>query len=143
MKNFTINQLRLGQKARFTKTVSEADVYLFAGLTGDMNPMHVNKEYAEKTRFGERIAHGLFTAGLISTAIGMYLPGPGTIYMGQTLRFLLPVKFGDTITAEVEITEIITEKNRVVLRTLCKNQKGEVVLEGEAQAKAPSVSVDV
>jgi 3-hydroxybutyryl-CoA dehydratase len=143
MKNFTIDQLRLGQKAHFTKTVSEADVYLFAGLTGDMNPVHVNKEYAEKTLFGERIAHGILTAGLISTAIGMYLPGPGTINMGQTLRFLKPVKFGDTITAEVEVIEIITEKNKVVLRTLCKNQKGEVVLDGETQAKAPTVNVDV
>ena len=96
-----------GQKASFSKTITESDVYGFAGLTGDFNPLHVNEERAKKMQFGERIAHGMLSASFLSTVIAMYLPGPGTIYMGQEVRFLKPVKFNDTITAIVEIAELL------------------------------------
>ncbi len=102
----------LGQRASFTKTVSECDVYLFAGITGDFNPVHVDERSAENSIFGERIVHGILAAGLISSVIGMKLPGAGTIYLEQDARFLLPVKIGDTVTAIVEVAEIIIRKNR-------------------------------
>jgi 3-hydroxybutyryl-CoA dehydratase len=121
----------VGQSAEMTKIITEEDVFLFAGITGDRNPVHISKEFAAKTRFGERIAHGILTAGLISAVIGMKLPGPGCLYVSQTLSFLAPVKIGDEITARAEIVEVITEK-RLKLRTQCINQRKEVVLEGEA-----------
>ena len=121
----------VGQSAEMTKTITEEDVFLFAGITGDRNPVHISKEFAAKTRFGERIAHGMLTAGLISAVIGMKLPGPGCLYVSQTLSFLAPVKIGDEITARAEIVEVISEK-RLKLRTQCINQRKEVVLEGEA-----------
>jgi len=114
-----------------TKIITEEDVFLFAGITGDRNPVHISKEFAAKTRFGERIAHGMLTAGLLSAVIGMKLPGPGCLYVSQTLNFLAPVKIGDEITARAEIVEVISEK-RLKLRTQCINQRKEVVLEGEA-----------
>ena len=121
----------LGQSAEMTKVITEEDVFLFAGITGDRNPVHISKEFAAKTRFGERIAHGMLTAGLISAVIGMKLPGPGCLYVSQTLSFLAPVKIGDEITARAEIVEVISEK-RLKLRTQCINQRKDVVLEGEA-----------
>lgn len=121
-----------GQRASFTKTITEADVYAFAGITGDFNPLHVNVEYARRSRFGERIAHGMLTAGLISTVLGMRLPGPGGIYLGQSLKFLKPVKFGDTVTATVEVVSYRAEKRILTLRTACTNQRGEAVAEGES-----------
>lgn len=127
---------QIGDKASVTKTITETDVYLFAGITGDLNPAHVNEEWARATRFGGRIAHGILTAGLISAAIGMKLPGPGTIYVSQTLNFTAPVKIGDTITATVEVAEIVNGK-RLRLRTTCANQRGETVLEGEAMVLPP------
>jgi len=137
MKGYTINEMEIGQKASFTKTVTETDVYLFAGITGDVNPAHINEEYAKDTMFKERIAHGMLSAGFISAVLGMYLPGPGTIYLGQTLKFTAPVKFGDTITATAEVLEKNTEKNRATLKTVCTNQDGKVVLEGEATVMPP------
>ena len=121
----------VGQSAEMTKVFTEEDIFLFAGITGDRNPVHISKEFAEKTRFGERIAHGILTAGLISAVIGTKLPGPGCLYLSQTLSFLAPVKIGDEITARAEIVEVISEK-RLRLRTQCTNQRNEVVLEGEA-----------
>ncbi len=132
MQGRTIHELKLGEKAEFTKTVSEMDIYLFAGVTGDFNPAHVNEEYARKTLFGSRIAHGMLTAGFISSVIGMGLPGPGTIYLDQTLKFLAPVRIGDTVTARAEVVKIMSEENRIKLRTTCVNQHGATVLEGEA-----------
>ncbi len=132
MEGLYIDQLFTGQSASITKTISESDVYLFAGVTGDFNPAHLNEQYASATMFGGRIAHGMLSAGLISAAIGTRLPGPGTIYLGQTLKFLAPVRFGDTITATVTVKEINTEKNRVVLDTTCTNQNGKTVISGEA-----------
>jgi len=126
----------VGQSAEMTKIITEEDVFLFAGITGDRNPVHISKEFAAKTRFGERIAHGMLTAGLLSAVIGMKLPGPGCLYVSQTLNFLAPVKIGDEITARAEIVEVISEK-RLKLRTQCINQRKEVVLEGEAMIVPP------
>jgi 3-hydroxybutyryl-CoA dehydratase len=133
----TIDQLTVGDGAEFAKTVSESDVYLFAGVTGDLNPAHINEEYARETFFKTRIAHGMLLAGFISTVIGNKLPGPGTIYVKQELNFLAPVHMGDTITAQVEVKEVVSEKNRVVLRTACVNQDGTTVLNGEALVSPP------
>ena len=121
----------VGEFAEMSKVITEEDIFLFAGITGDRNPMHISREFAAQTRFGERIAHGMLVAGLISAVIGMKLPGPGCIYVSQTLTFLAPVKIGDEITARAEVSEVITEK-RLRLRTQCLNQRNEVVLEGEA-----------
>lgn len=127
----------VGQTASVARTISESDVYLFAGVTGDLNPAHTNEEYAKKTHFKTRIAHGMLSAGLISAVLGMHLPGPGTIYTGQTLKFLAPVHIGDTITATAEIKSLDLERNRVVLTTTCTNQEGIVVVTGEATALLP------
>ena len=133
----TIEQIKVGDTAEFSKTVSESDVYLYAGITGDLNPAHINETYAKDTFFKTRIAHGMLTAGFISRILGMQLPGPGTIYLRQSLNFLAPVHFGDTITALVEVMDVIAEKNRVRLKTTCTNQEGTVVLDGEAMVSPP------
>jgi 3-hydroxybutyryl-CoA dehydratase len=138
MKGKTIGEIRVGDAAEFSKTVSETDVYLYAGISGDFNPAHVNAAEAEKGMFKERIAHGMLTAGFISTILGTRLPGPGTIYMKQSLTFLGPVRFGDTITARAEVVETIPEKNRVRLKTTCVNQSGKTILDGEAVVMAPT-----
>ncbi|SDK39801.1 MaoC family dehydratase [Natronincola ferrireducens] len=132
-----ITQINLGDKASFEKTITETDVYLYAGITGDLNPAHINQVAAEKSMFKGRIAHGMLTAGLISTVLGMYLPGPGTIYLGQELKFLAPVKFGDTIKVEAEVIEKKEEKNRIKLKTICTNQDGVIVLQGIATVMPP------
>lgn len=133
----TINELKIGDRDYVVKTITETDVYLYAGITGDFNPAHINQVESEKTMFKGRIAHGMLTAGLISAVLGTKLPGPGTIYLGQELKFTKPVRFGDTIKAEAEIIEIIPEKNRLKLKTTCTNQNNEVVLEGVATVLAP------
>lgn len=137
IRGFTIDQLEVGQEASFTKTVTEADCYNYAGVTGDFNPAHINEEYAKNTMFKTRIAHGMLTAGFISAVLGTKLPGPGTIYLGQEMKFTKPVQFGDTITAKVTIDELIVEKNRVILKTVCTNQNGDIVLDGKATVLAP------
>ena len=123
--------LSVGQTADFSKTVSESDVMMFANVTGDFNPVHTDAEAAAKSRFGGRIAHGMLSAGYISATIAGHLPGPGSIYLGQTLKFTAPVRFGDTVTTTVEVLELMSE-NRVRLSTTCRNQNGQTVLEGEA-----------
>ena len=133
----TIDELKVGDQASFSKTITETDVYLYDGITGDFNPAHVDEVYAQSTAFKTRIAHGMLTAGLISNLLGTQLPGPGSIYMSQSLRFLAPVTIGDTITATVEIIEILTEKKRVILKTTCVNQEGTVVVDGEALISPP------
>ncbi|OCB01077.1 MaoC family dehydratase [Clostridium beijerinckii] len=137
MNGIEIKDLYLGQSASYTKTITESDVYLFAGITGDVNPAHINETYANNSHFKGRIAHGMLSAGLISAVIGVQLPGPGSIYASQTLKFLAPVRFNDTITATVEITDIIPEKNRVTLKTYCINQDGIIVTQGEAIVLPP------
>uniref|UniRef100_S0DDS3 Putative MaoC domain containing acyl-dehydratase n=1 Tax=termite gut metagenome TaxID=433724 RepID=S0DDS3_9ZZZZ len=137
MPGLTIDLLAAGQSASFTKTISESDVYIFAGVTGDFNAAHVNEEYAKQTRFGRRVAHGMLTAGFISAVLGAQLPGPGTIYMGQDLEFLAPAYIGDTVTAMVTVESIDREKNRITLDTVCTNQEGKVLLRGKAVVRPP------
>ncbi len=137
IRGYTIDELEVGQSASFTKTVTEADAYNYAGVSGDFNPAHINEEYAKRTFFKTRIAHGMISAGFISAVLGTKLPGPGTIYLGQDLKFTKPVRFGDTITATCTVEEIIKEKNRLILRTVCTNQDGEVVIDGKAIVLAP------
>ncbi|MDD3186453.1 MAG: MaoC family dehydratase [Anaerostipes sp.] len=133
----TIKEMNIGDYATISKTVTETDVYLFAGITGDLNPAHTNEEDAKNGMFGERIAHGMLSAGFISAVLGMKLPGPGTIYLGQELKFTKPVKFHDTITATCTVSEMIEEKNIVKIETICTNQHGEVVVKGMATAMPP------
>lgn len=133
----TFDQLHVGDSARFSKTVTDTDIYLFAGVTGDLNPAHIDEEYAKGTFFKTRIAHGMLSAGFISTVIGMRLPGPGSVYMQQTLSFQAPVHIGDTVTAIVEVIEKLDEKKRVRLKTTCINQDGVEVLAGEALVSPP------
>lgn len=136
-----ITEINIGDKGYFEKTITETDVYLYAGITGDLNPAHVNQRVAEKSMFKGRIVHGMFTAGLLSTVFAMHLPGPGTIYLGQDLKFTAPVRFGDTIKAEVEAIEKNEEKNRMKFKTTCTNQDGVVVLEGVATVMPPKAAV--
>jgi len=124
-------ELKVGDAAEMAKTVTETDIALFAGVTGDFNPVHIDAVAAEQSMFGGRIAHGMLSAGFISAVLGMRLPGPGSIYLSQTLRFTKPVRIGDTITARVEVAELMP-KRRVRLTTTCRNQQGETVVEGEA-----------
>jgi 3-hydroxybutyryl-CoA dehydratase len=133
----TIDEFGVGERAEFSKTVSESDIYLYAGLTGDFNPAHINEAYAEKSFFKTRIAHGMLTIGFVSAVIGNKLPGPGTIFLRQEMDFLAPVRIGDTITAQVEVSEILPEKKRVRLKTTCINQEGTKVLDGEAIVSPP------
>ena len=135
----TIDQLTIGDSAEFTKTISESDIYLFAGITGDLNPAHINEEYAKNTFFKGRIAHGILIGGFISTVIGTTLPGPGSIYREQQLKFLAPVRIGDTITARVEVREINTEKNKIIMQTSCFNQEAAMVIDGQAVIHPPII----
>jgi 3-hydroxybutyryl-CoA dehydratase len=134
----TFEALQVGQAAEFRKTVTEADVVLYAGITGDLNPVHLDQVEAERSMFGGRIAHGMLSAGLISAVLGMKLPGPGTVYLEQSLRFVRPVRIGDTVTARAEVLELVPAKRRVRLATTCSNQDGDVVLKGEALVMVPA-----
>lgn len=122
----------VGATAQISKTIEPADIAAFAALSGDTNPMHLSADFARRTRFKRPIAHGMLTASLISTVIGTKLPGPGSIWISQTLHFLKPVFPGDTITAAATVTSVREEKRLVTLQTQCSNQAGEVVLDGEA-----------
>jgi 3-hydroxybutyryl-CoA dehydratase len=125
-------EINIGDKASMTKTVSEHDIYTFAGVSGDFNPVHIDAEFAKTTMFKERIAHGMLSAGFISAVLGTALPGRNTIYLGQELAFKAPVKIGDTVTATVEAIEKIPEKNRIIFRTTVTNQDGTLVVDGKA-----------
>ena len=127
------SELSIGQSAEVVHTITEEDIKTFGDLSGDYNSVHFDEDWAKTTMFKGRIAHGILTAAYISTAIGMKLPGPGTVYLGQSMRFLAPVRIGDTITARVEIIELNDEKQRVTLKTTCTNQDGKVVLDGDAK----------
>ena len=133
----SIHELKIGDSAQTTKTITESDIELFAGATGDFNPVHLDQAYAEKTPFKGRIAHGLLSVGLFSAVLGNILPGRGTIYLSQEVKFLAPVKIGDTITARVEVMELTAEKNRAKFRTSCLNQDGKIVVEGAAWVMPP------
>jgi 3-hydroxybutyryl-CoA dehydratase len=125
-------EFQLGQQASWTKTIAESDVNAFAELIGDFNPIHMDAEFARKSRFGGRIAHGMFTGGLISAVLGNELPGPGSIYLSQQLKFLAPVYIGDSITAVVEVAAWRPDKRIITLKTDCYNQDNEPVATGEA-----------
>lgn len=131
VQGYDIEDLQPGMTASFAKTVTEADILMFAGVSCDINAVHLNEEYAKTTPFGGRIAHGMLTAGFISAVLANKLPGPGTIYLGQTLKFKAPVRIGDTVTATVTVREVIVAKKRVILDAVC-TVGGKVVLEGES-----------
>jgi 3-hydroxybutyryl-CoA dehydratase len=134
-----LEDLEIGMSANYAKTLTEADVILFAGATGDVNAVHINEEYAATTPFGGRVVHGFLTAGLISAAIANKLPGPGTIYLGQSMRCKAPVKPGDTVNVEVTVKEVIAEKRRVVMKTDCYVGDTQVI-EGEARVLVTSAA---
>jgi len=136
----SIHELKIGDSAQISKTITEADIELFARATGDFNPVHLDQAYAEKTMFKGRIAHGLLSVGLLSSILGNILPGHGTIYLSQEVKFLAPVRIGDTITAGVEVIELISENNRAKFRTTCINQDGKFVVDGIAWAMPPKKS---
>jgi len=129
-------RFKVGDSAEITKTIEQSDVDAFANVTGDHNPVHVDEEFAKTTRFGRRIAHGMFTASLISAVLANKLPGEGNVYLGQTLQFVAPVFAGDEVTARVVVREIREDKPVVKLETICTNQRGEVVIRGEATVLA-------
>lgn len=133
----SIHELKIGDSAQISKTITEGDIELFARATGDFNPIHLDQAYAEKTMFKGRIAHGLLSVGLLSSILGNILPGHGTIYLSQEIRFLAPVRIGDTLTARVEVIELIQEKNRAKFKTTCINQEGKEVADGIAWGMPP------
>ncbi len=133
----TIESLTTGQTAEQSTKITSREVELFAEATGDRNPVHLDEAVASRSQFGGRIAHGMLTAGLVSAAIAQRLPGPGSIYLGQTLRFTRPVRIGDTVTVKLEILEVNNAKRRVRLATICTNQNGESVMDGEATVMVP------
>lgn len=125
----------LGAQAELTRTITDIDVVRFAEISGDNNPVHLDEQYAANSPFKARVAHGFLTASFISAAIGTILPGPGSIYLGQTLKFVAPVYLGDTITVSLEVIGVRAEKSILTLRTDCKNQQGKLVITGEATVK--------
>jgi 3-hydroxybutyryl-CoA dehydratase len=137
LRTLYFEDLSVGMSERLVKKVSSSDVVGFAEVTGDRNPIHLSEHFAAKTTFGTRIAHGLYTASLISAVLGTRLPGPGAVYISQTLNFRAPVRIGDTVVVKVQVTELIPKKHRARLSCTCA-VKGEVVLDGEALVKVPS-----
>jgi 3-hydroxybutyryl-CoA dehydratase len=142
MIGMTIKDIQVGDTAQIVRRVDHGDVASFVDAVGDYNPVHADREYAATTMFKEPIAPGIWTAGLISGVIGTRLPGPGAIYLAQELKFLKPVLFGDVITARVEVVEVLREGNRVRLKTVCSNQRGEEVLTGEALVMPSKTGVE-
>ena len=134
---YCIEELAVGMSAYYARTVTETDIVLFAGISGDNNPVHMNELYAARTMFKGRIVHGMLSASFLSTAIASRLPGPGSIYLSQNLKFRAPVRAGDTVEARVTVIDIIAEKNRVALRTIC-TVGDKVVIEGDALVMVPS-----
>ena len=134
---YYLEELSVGMSAEFAKTITEADILLFGAASGDNQAVHLDEEYASKTIFKGRIAHGILSAGVISAALGNRLPGPGTVYLAQTLKFKAPVRAGDTVRAKVTVKEIVPDKKRVVLETVA-SVKGSTVLEGEATVMVAS-----
>jgi acyl dehydratase len=143
LKSKTFKELEIGDQGQFTKTVTERDITLFGEVSGDVNPVHFDEAYASKTLFKGRIAHGMWSASLISTCIGTVMPGPGSIYLGQTLDFKLPVRLGDTLTALVTIDQKIDAKKLLIIDCVVSNQNGEVVVCGEAKVMPPRKSAEL
>ncbi|HLE45005.1 MAG TPA: MaoC family dehydratase [Methylomirabilota bacterium] len=138
----TIEELAVGDTAELTRPITAETVREFVDATGDDNPLHSDEAFAATTRFGQIIAPGILTGGLVSAVIGTRLPGPGTVYLSQNFRFLRPVRIGDVITARVEVTEVLRDRNRLALRTVCVNQTGEIVIEGEAWVMPSKVRIE-
>lgn len=136
---YSIEQIRAGMSASYSQTITDADVKAFAGISGDNNPVHMSDEYAEKSRFKKRIAHGLMSASFFSALFGTRIPGPGCVYVSQTLNFKRPVYIGDTISAIITVTAIDYEKRRVFFDTICK-VKNKVVIDGQAEIFIPQKS---
>ena len=136
---YFFEDLEIGMTDVYGKTLTDADVLMFTGVSGDTNPLHQNREFAKRTQFGEPIVHGMLTASLISTLIGTRLPGPGCIYMDQSLKFTVPVRVGDTVIARVEIVELDEDRPYAILDTIC-TVDGTVVLKGQAKVKVPRKS---
>jgi acyl dehydratase len=138
LENYTYNELHIGQTASYSRTLTEQDILLFAIVSGDVNPVHLDAEFARSTLFRERIAHGMYTGALVSAALALRLPGPGTIYLSQSLQFRKPVLIGDRITIELTIVEKKDDKNVVTLNCSAINQDGKTVAKGPAEVIAPS-----
>lgn len=138
VRNHTFDELSIGQRAERTRTVTVEDVRLFAAASGDHNPLHLDPAYAASTRFGGCIAHGMFSGGLISAVLAMQMPGPGTIYLGQSLAFRLPVKIGDTLTVQLTVADKQPRRRQVTLDCLVSNQHGKTVVTGTAEVIAPA-----
>ena len=139
----SFDDLEIGSEGTYSKTLTERDIALFGDTSGDINPLHFDETYAGQTMFKGRIAHGMWSAGLISTCIGTVMPGPGCVYMGQELTFRLPVKIGDRLTASVTIKEKNEKRKFVVIDCKVRNQHGKVVVEGDAKVMPPAVSGEV
>jgi 3-hydroxybutyryl-CoA dehydratase len=137
LSGYSIDQIEPGMTAIYARTVTESDIVAFAGVSGDDNPVHLNEDYAATTMFKGRIAHGMLSVGYISAVIGTRLPGPGCIYLSQSLRFKAPVGIGDTVTARVTVTAVDQARNRVKLSTVCM-VGDKVVIDGEAEVMAPA-----
>lgn len=138
MGNFTYDELTIGQTASYSKRIEEHDILLFAAASGDVNPVHLDADFAATTQFKQRIAHGMLSGAVISAALAMQLPGPGTIYLGQTLRFRLPVAIDDTITVTLEVVEKKDKRRFVTLDCKVHNQDGSLVVTGTAEVMAPA-----
>ena len=135
MKELAYDDIKVGDSASVSKTITEGDIVTYAGITGDFNPVHIDAEYAKESMFKERIAHGMLVSGFISAVLGYHLPGPNTIYLGQEVSFKMPVKIGDTVTAEATVTEKRDDKRIIKLKTTVTNQRGEIVVDGSAVVK--------
>lgn len=143
LKPFTYEELSVGSQGTFSKTLAERDIVLFGETSGDMNPVHFDEEYASQTMFEGRIAHGMWSAGLISTCIGTVMPGSGSIYLGQALKFLLPVRIGDTLTVTVTVKEKIEKRQYIILDCQVKNQNDKLVVTGDAKVMPPRSNAEV
>jgi acyl dehydratase len=141
LRNYTYDELSIGQQASYSKLLTERDIQLFAAVSGDVNPVHLDAEFAATTPFGERIAHGMLTGAMISAALAMELPGPGTTYLSQSMRFRQPVKIGDTVTVALEVTDKQDRTGKVTLDCKARNQHGKLVATGSAEVMPPAESL--
>lgn len=143
LSNFTFDEITVGQATTFSRTIGEREVLLFAAASGDVNPLHLDGAYAAGTPFGEPIAHGILSASLISAAVALQLPGPGAVYVSQTLRFLRPVRIGDRLTAHLEVTAKREDKKFITLDCEVVNQQGKPVVTGQAEILAPTERITI
>ena len=143
LSNYTFDEITIGQTATYSKTLTEDDITLFAAVSGDVNPVHLDEAFAANSMFKQRIAHGMWTGALISAALALELPGPGCIYLGQTLSFRAPVMLGDEITVKLEVIEKDDGKNKITLACEAVNQKGKVVVKGTADVMAPTEKLSI